>query len=44
MPCPAKQILTQIAAETLKAKGRDWASLLTTCSMSKTFFKCFLVY
>ena len=32
------------AAETLKANSRDCASLLTTCSMSKTLFKCFLVY
>ena len=31
------------AAETLKANSRDCASLLTTCSMSKTLFKCFLV-
>ena len=31
-------------AETLKANTRDFASLLTTCSMSKTLFKCFLVY
>ena len=29
------------AAETLKANSRDCASLLTTCSMSKTLFKCF---
>ena len=32
------------AVETLKANSRDCASLLTTCSMSKTLFKCFLVY
>ena len=32
------------AAETLKANSRDCASLLTTCSMCKTLFKCFLVY
>ena len=32
------------AAETLKAESRDCASLLTTCGMSKTLFKCFLVY
>ena len=32
------------AAETLKANSRDCASLLTTCSMSKTLFECFLVY
>ena len=32
------------AAETLKANCRDCASLWTTCSMSKTLFKCFLVY
>ena len=32
------------AAETLKANCKDCASLWTTCSMSKTFFKCFLVY
>ena len=32
------------AAETLKVNNRDCASLLTTCSMSKTLFKCFLVY
>ena len=32
------------AAETLKANCGDSASLLTTCSMSKTLFKCFLVY
>ena len=32
------------AAETLKANSRDCASLLTTCSMSKTLFKCFLVH
>ena len=32
------------AAETLKANSRGWASLLTTCSMSKTLFKCFLVF
>ena len=32
------------AAETLKANSRDCASLLTTCSMSKTLFKCFLVF
>ena len=31
-------------AETLKANSRDCASLLTTCSMSKTLLKCFLVY
>ena len=31
-------------AETLKANSRDCASLLTTCSMCKTLFKCFLVY
>ena len=31
------------AAETLKAPSRDCASVLTTCSMSKTLFKCFLV-
>ena len=31
------------AAETLKARSRDCASLLTTCGMSKTLFKCFLV-
>ena len=31
-------------AETLKANSRDCASLWTTCSMSKTLFKCFLVY
>ena len=28
------------AAETLKANSRDCASLLTTCSMSKTLFWC----
>ena len=32
------------AAETLKANCGHSASLLTTCSMSKTLFKCFLVY
>ena len=32
------------AAETLKANSRDCASLLTTCSMSKNLFKCFVVY
>ena len=32
------------AAETLKANSRDCASLLSTCSTSKTLFKCFLVY
>ena len=32
------------AAETLKANCRDCDSLSTTCSMSKTLFKCFLVY
>ena len=31
------------AAETLKAPSRDCASVLTTCSMSKTLFKCFLL-
>ena len=31
-------------AETLKANSRDCASLLKTCSISKTLFKCFLVY
>ena len=32
------------AAETLKANSRNYTSLLTTWSMPKTFFKCFLVY
>ena len=32
------------AAKTLKANSRDCASLLTTCSMSKTLLKWFLVY
>ena len=32
------------AVETLKANSRDCASLLTTCSMSKTLFECFLGY
>ena len=32
------------AAETLKANSRDCASLLSTCSTSKTLLKCFLVY
>ena len=32
------------AAVTLKPNSRDCASLLTTCSLSKTLFKCFLVY
>ena len=32
------------AAETLKTNSRDRSSLRTTCSMSKTLFKCFLVY
>ena len=32
------------AAETLKANSRNCTSLLTTWSMPKTFFKCFLVY
>ena len=32
------------AVETLKANSRDCASLLTTCSMSKNLFKCFVVY
>ena len=40
---PSKQIL-KLVAETLKANSRDCASLLTICSMSKTLFKCFLVY
>ena len=31
-------------AEILKANSRDCPSLLTTCSMSETLFKCFLVY
>ena len=31
-------------AETLKTNSRDCASLRTTCSISKTLFKCFLVY
>ena len=31
------------AMETLKGNSRDCASLSTTCSMSKTLFKCFLV-
>ena len=29
------------AVETLKGNSRDWGSLLTTCSTSKTLFKCF---
>ena len=37
-------IYSNSAAETLKVNSRDCASLLTTCSMSKTLFKCFLVY
>ena len=32
------------ATGTLKSNSRDCTSLLTTCSMSKTFLKCFLVY
>ena len=32
------------AAETRKANSRDCASLLTTWRMSKTWFKCFLLY
>ena len=36
--------ILKVAAETLKANSRDCCSLLTTCSMSKTLFKCFLVY
>ena len=39
-----KKYLLKVAAETLKANNRDCASLLTTCSMSNTLFKCFLVY
>ena len=35
---------SKLGAETPKANSGDCASLLTTCSMSKTFFKCFLVY
>ena len=35
---------SKLGAETPKANSRDCASLSTTCSMSKTFFKCFLVY
>ena len=31
------------SVETPKANSRDCASLLTTCSISKTLFKCFLV-
>ena len=31
------------AVETLKGNSRECASLSTTCSMSKTLFKCFLV-
>ena len=31
------------AIETLKGNSRNCASLSTTCSMSKTLFKCFLV-
>ena len=31
-------------AETLKANSRNCASLLTTCRMPKTLFKCFLLY
>ena len=32
------------AEETLKVNSRDCASLLTTCSMSKNLFECFVVY
>ena len=31
------------SVETLKANSKDCASLLKTCSISKTLFKCFLV-
>ena len=51
MLIPASKYLAQqtstyskSVAETLKANSRDCASLLKTCSISKTLFKCFLVY
>ena len=37
-------LYSKLAAETLKANYRDCASLWTSCSMSETLFKCFLVY
>ena len=46
LKCFAKQINTdsKSVTELLKANSNDCASLLTTCSMSKTLFKCFLVH
>ena len=44
IPSPANKYLLKVVAETLRANSRDCASLLTTCSISKTFFKCFLVH
>ena len=41
--CPTDKY-SKSAAETLKTNSRDCASLRITCNMSKTLFKCFLVY
>ena len=44
IPCLANNTYSKSVVETVKGNSRDCASLSTTCSMSKTLFKCFLVY